>query len=88
MQQLWRELNDVVDRAASIVQRGRRQRRCTSTTTASPARLEPAILVAIDNFAEYIETFGQLDKEDDPNNLLQAFVALARQGISVRRALR
>ena len=40
----------------------------------------PAILIAIDNFAEYIESFGQLEKEDDPNNLMQAFVALARQG--------
>ena len=82
VQQLWRELNDVVNRRRQLFNEAG-VNTLYEYNNGRPARLEPAILVAIDNFAEYIESFGQLDKEDDPNNLMQAFVALARQGISV-----
>jgi len=82
VQQLWRELNDVVNRRRQLFNEAG-VNTLYEYNNSRPARLEPAILVAVDNFAEYIESFGKLEKEDDPNNLLQAFVALARQGISV-----
>ncbi|MBV7336096.1 NACHT domain-containing protein [Chloroflexi bacterium TSY] len=47
--------------------------------TRSGRKILPAILIAVDNFGEYIETFGdQTGKDDD--NLLGELVALARQG--------
>ncbi len=81
VQQLWRELNDIVDG---------RKKRFSEAGVASlyeynnsgPAQVEPAILVAIDNFAEYLESFGNSSKPDDPDNLLEKFVSLARQGKS------
>ncbi|HEY0607058.1 MAG TPA: FtsK/SpoIIIE domain-containing protein [Herpetosiphonaceae bacterium] len=82
VQQLWRELNDIVNKRKQLFNEAGVNTLYEYNHT-QPARLEPAILVAIDNFAEYIETFGNIDNADDPNNLLQAFVALARQGISV-----
>ncbi|MDP9311197.1 MAG: FtsK/SpoIIIE domain-containing protein, partial [Chloroflexota bacterium] len=82
VQQLWRELNDVVTRRRQLFNEAG-VNTLYEYNNSGPARFEPAILVAIDNFAEYVETFGKMEKEDDPNNLLQAFVALARQGISV-----
>ncbi|MEZ4726302.1 MAG: hypothetical protein R3E79_04115 [Caldilineaceae bacterium] len=40
--------------------------------------IKPAILVIIDNFAEFIETFGSdTAQEGDENNVLEAFVTLA-----------
>jgi DNA segregation ATPase FtsK/SpoIIIE-like protein len=44
-----------------------------------PQRIEPAILFIIDNFAEFIDTFGEGAKQDSENNLLEAFVFLVRQ---------
>ncbi|MBV9787880.1 MAG: hypothetical protein JOZ51_06895, partial [Chloroflexi bacterium] len=79
VQQLWRELNDVVD--------GRKKLFSTAGVstlyeynTLPGIDVEPAILVVIDNFTEYIESFGTNAKQNDPDNLLEAFVALARQG--------
>lgn len=79
VQQLWRELNDIVD--------GRKKRfsevgvaTLYEYNSSRPGQVEPAILVAIDNFAEYLESFGNATKPDDPNNLLEKFVSLARQG--------
>jgi len=82
VQQLWRELNDVVNKRKQLFNEVGVNTLCEYNNS-GPTRLEPGILVAIDNFAEYIETFGKVEKEDDPNNLLQAFVSLARQGIAV-----
>jgi DNA segregation ATPase FtsK/SpoIIIE-like protein len=78
VQQLWRELNELVDQ----------RKRLFSTAGVStlieynegqPDKSEPAVLVVIDNFAEFIETFGG-KQGDDENSLLSAFVMLARQG--------
>ncbi|MCB9098593.1 MAG: hypothetical protein H6632_03550 [Anaerolineales bacterium] len=79
VQQLWRELNDVIDA------RKRRFSEAGVSTlyeynTTDNGDIMPAILVAIDNFTEYIETFGSASAADDDDNLLNTFVALARQG--------
>ena len=50
-----------------------------NTTTATRKQIEPAILVVIDNFAEFIETFGSASKKDSEDNQLEAFVLLVRQ---------
>jgi S-DNA-T family DNA segregation ATPase FtsK/SpoIIIE len=79
VQQLWRELNDVVD--------GRRRlfnHAGVSTlyeyNHSHAGRAEPAMLVAIDNFTEFIETFGNQASSDQEGNPLASLVALARQG--------
>jgi DNA segregation ATPase FtsK/SpoIIIE-like protein len=79
IQQLWRELNDVVD-ARKRLFGAAGVSTLAEYNSAQGAQVEPAILVAIDNFTEYIEAFGSLSKENDPDNLLEAFVSLARQG--------
>jgi DNA segregation ATPase FtsK/SpoIIIE-like protein len=77
VQQLLRELEDLVDER-------KRKFSAASVTTlyehnaANPAKAEPAVLIAIDNFAEFIETFGSQD-EDETNPLVR-MVALIRQG--------
>ncbi len=77
VQQLLRELNDIADKRKRLVSEAG-----VSTlyeyNRAHPEQIEPGILIAIDNFAEYLETFGQ-GKENDPNNLLEVLVALVRQ---------
>ncbi|HFQ93694.1 MAG TPA: hypothetical protein ENK32_06775, partial [Anaerolineae bacterium] len=76
--QLLRELNDVVDARKRLFSE------IGATTLyeynrAQPDRVEPAILVVIDNFLEYIETFGNETGRDDDDNLLEALVLLMRQ---------
>lgn len=78
VQQLLRELNDVVDlRKRKFAEAG------VSTlfeyNSLGDRPIEPAILVVVDNFAEFIETFGNPNEAEDENNALFAFVALARQ---------
>ena len=74
VQQLLRELNDIVDsRKRSFSEVGVSS--LAELNQAYPDRLQPAILVAIDNFAEYIETFGG----DNENSLLEVLAALVRQ---------
>ena len=79
VQQLWRELNDLVDARKKLFS-------AAGVATLSEynrldgVAIEPAILVAINNFTEYVESFGNTSKQNDPDNLLEAFVALARQG--------
>ncbi|MEZ4513863.1 MAG: FtsK/SpoIIIE domain-containing protein [Chloroflexota bacterium] len=78
VQQLLRELNDIVDRRKRLFSEAG-----VSTlyeyNISHPERREPAILVAIDNFAEYIESFGGANKSDEEDNLLGALVLLVRQ---------
>ncbi len=78
VQQILRELNDIIDE----------RKRLFSDAGAStlyeynighPQKIEPAILFIIDNFAEFIETFGEGAKQDSENNLLEAFIFLVRQ---------
>jgi DNA segregation ATPase FtsK/SpoIIIE-like protein len=78
VQQLVRELNDIAD------ERKRLFSEAGVTTlyeynSQFPDRMLPAILVAIDNFAEFIETFGDTGKAGDEDNLLEALVLLVRQ---------
>jgi S-DNA-T family DNA segregation ATPase FtsK/SpoIIIE len=79
VQQLWRELNDMLDDRKRLFSE-------TGVSTlyeynaSHPDQVQPAILVVIDNFAEYIESFGGSVQKTDQDNLLEAFVSLARQG--------
>jgi len=82
VQQLLRELNDIVDAR-------KRKFGAVNVSTlyeynrAHPDALEAAMLVVVDNFAEFIETFGETKgKKDEKDNLLEAFIALVRQAKS------
>jgi DNA segregation ATPase FtsK/SpoIIIE-like protein len=76
--QLLRELDNVLEE---------RKRRFGSTGVSSlfeynlrtPADQLPAILVAVDSFSVFIETFGGKGGMDDSDSLLNKFVALTRQ---------
>ncbi len=78
VQQLLREFNDILD------DRKRRFKEANVSTlyeynsTTTPTL--PAILLVIDNFAEFAETFGGDSKKDAADNLLDVFIGLARQG--------
>lgn len=78
VQQLLRELNDIVDERKRLFSEAG-----VSTlyeyNTQFPERILPAMLVAIDNFAEFVETFGAEGKAGDDDNLLEALVLLVRQ---------
>lgn len=78
VQQLLRELNDIVDERKRVFSEAG-----VSTlyeyNRNHPDRIQPAILVVIDNFAEYIETFGDASGKDDEDSLLEVLVLLARQ---------
>ncbi|HEX9371600.1 MAG TPA: FtsK/SpoIIIE domain-containing protein, partial [Roseiflexaceae bacterium] len=78
VQQLWRELNEIVDQRKRLFST-HRVSTLIEYNEAHPEKVEPAVLVVIDNFAEFIETFGGA-QGDDESSLLAAFVALARQG--------
>lgn len=77
VQQLLRELNDEVDRRKHLFSSAG-----VSTLyeyNSQPGATEPAILVLVDNIAEFIETFGG-GQQTDEHNLLGALVGLVRQG--------
>jgi DNA segregation ATPase FtsK/SpoIIIE-like protein len=79
VQQLLRELGNVVD----IRKRLFSAAACTTIfeyNHGNPEKTEPAILVAIDNFSEFLETFGNPAGKDDGNSVFGQFIALARQG--------
>lgn len=79
VQQLLRELNDEIDRRKLLFSDAGVQT-LYEYNSSSETQIKPAILVVIDNFAEFIETFaGSGGKEDAENNVLTRFVALARQ---------
>ncbi|MBE2235617.1 MAG: hypothetical protein IAE85_19150 [Anaerolinea sp.] len=78
VQQLLRELNDLIDlRKRRFAEAG------VSTlfeyNELGDRPIEPAILLVVDNFAEFLETFGNPNEAEDETNALFAFVALARQ---------
>lgn len=78
VQQLWRELDLIVRERSHLFS----QAKVTNLyeynkQTTAPL---PAILVAIDNIAEYLETFSKSSSKDDKSALVDAFVNLARQG--------
>ena len=78
IQQLLRELNDIVDNRKRLFSEVG-----VSTlyeyNTLYPDRIEPAMLVVIDNFAEYIESFGNPNQTAEDDNLLETLVLLVRQ---------
>jgi S-DNA-T family DNA segregation ATPase FtsK/SpoIIIE len=78
IQQLLRELNDIVDRRKRLFSEAG-----VSTlyeyNMLHPDRIEPAMLVVIDNFAEFIETFGNPNGSAEDDNLLETLVLLVRQ---------
>jgi DNA segregation ATPase FtsK/SpoIIIE, S-DNA-T family len=79
VQQLLRELNDIVDHRKRLFSEAG-----VSTlyeyNGSGDRPIEPAILVTVDNFLEFIETFGNPSAPDERDTILGAFVALARQG--------
>ena len=79
VQQLWRELDDIVERRKRLFSAAGAQT-LYDYNAAAPAQVEPAILVLIDNIGELIETFGSDTRSAEEGNLLEAFVDLARQG--------
>jgi DNA segregation ATPase FtsK/SpoIIIE-like protein len=78
VQQLLRELNDIVDERKRLFSEVG-----VSTlyefNSSFPDRIVPAILVAIDNFAEFIETFGDMGGSSEEDSQLEALVLLVRQ---------
>ncbi len=80
VQQLMRELNATIDRRKRMYSE-HGYNTLFEYNANTPDKIEPAILVVIDNFGEYIETFGGSSaKENDPNNMMEALVALVRSG--------
>ena len=81
VQQLLREMNDIVDvRKRKFADAGVSTLFEYNAQAAAAAQpVEPAILLVVDNFAEFIETFGNPNEAEDETNALYAFVALARQ---------
>ena len=79
IQQLLRELHATVDE---------RRRKFSDAGVTSlyeynqrgEADQEPAILFLLDNFFEFVETFGNKADQDDREEVFGSFVALARQG--------
>jgi len=86
VQQILRELSNVIDRRklqfADAGVSSLLEYNSPETQQAAPENrtIEPAILLLLDNVGEYIETFGNAAGNNDDDNLLNAFVALARQG--------
>ncbi len=78
VQQLLRELNEIVDARKQLFARAGAST-LPEYNSSGDVRIEPAILIAIDNFGEYIETFGGDDAAKNQNNLMDALVALMRQ---------
>ncbi len=83
VQQLWRELNELVDRRKKLFTEAGVSTFYEYNRKPGQA-IEPAILIVLDNISEFIETFGEAGqrarKSDGGDNLLEAFVLLARQG--------
>src|SRR5581483_7774879 len=77
VQQLLRKLNEVVDRRKAEFAKRRVSTLPEYNQAVGPDEAMPAILVAIDNMSEFLETFGEL--QAGPNNLVDALVALIRQ---------
>ncbi|HXV43955.1 MAG TPA: FtsK/SpoIIIE domain-containing protein, partial [Anaerolineae bacterium] len=78
VQQILRELNDIVDERKRLFSEAGLST-LYEYNISHPDRIEPAILVVIDNFPEFLETFGDTSKKDSEDNLLEAFVLLVRQ---------
>lgn len=77
VQQIIRELNDIVDERKRFFGEASVSTLYEFNNDHSPVL--PAILVVIDNFAEFIETFGDNSGKEDENSLLEAFITLVRQ---------
>ena len=83
VKQLWTELNEVIDRRKRLFSDGS----FTSLPEynyAHPEAKEAAILVVIDNIAEYIDTFGEQSKSasQSADDLMTMWTDLVRQGRS------
>ncbi len=92
VQQLLRELNDIIDHRKQLFSQVGvstlyeynikvSQHKITQTMVGQmrASEIKPAILVVVDNFTEFMETFGAGSKKDDEDNVLDAFVSLVRQ---------
>jgi len=85
IQQILRELHDLIDqRRRHFSEAGVAdfyEYNQTATRDANHT-IEPAILFVLDNFTEFIETFGNRPDQDDRESIFGSFIALARQGKS------
>lgn len=86
IQQILRELHDLIDqRRRMFSEAGVADfyEYNQSMVRQDEAHLvEPAILLVLDNFTEFIETFGGRAEQDDRDSVFGSFIALARQGKS------
>ncbi len=78
VQQLWRELVAIIDERKRLF--GDARASTLNEYNSKAATPEPLILVAFDNFAEFIDTFGPNSRNDREGNPFDTFVMLARQG--------
>ncbi len=76
---LWRELNNLIAlRKREFGEAG--VTTLTEYNVAHPDATRHAVLVIIDNFAEYMDNFGSTAQTGTKDDLLTAFIDLARQG--------
>jgi S-DNA-T family DNA segregation ATPase FtsK/SpoIIIE len=85
VQQLFRELTHIIDQRKQAL--GSNDFYSYNARTAAGEPALPAVLVAIDTIAEFIETFGNpsiaaVNAQDAKSNVFETFVTLARQGKS------
>ena len=78
VQQLLAELHELVDARKKLFS-GMGVSTLIEYNNGAPPKVEPAIVLLIDNVAELIDTFGN-DTRENPDGPLERFVALARQG--------
>jgi DNA segregation ATPase FtsK/SpoIIIE-like protein len=78
VQQLLRELGELVDRRKLLFST-ERVSTLKDYNEKHPQQPEPAVLVVVDNFGEFMETFGG-SQGDDEDSLFATFIALIRQG--------
>jgi len=76
VEQLLRELNELIDRRKLLLSTAGSPD-IQSYALTHPADPQPAAVVLIDNFNEFIATFGQ--QADNVDSTLQRFITLARQ---------
>ena len=76
VQQLWREMNDLIETRKRLFTEAGVSTLYEYNRSGQP--VEPALLIAIDNFGEYIETFGNQTAEDSPMEVLTTLMRQSR----------
>lgn len=80
VQQLLRELNDIIDiRKRLFSEVGVSTLYEYNNNLVKDTDVQSALVILIDNFAEFIETFGGNPQQDNEDNILESFIVLVRQ---------